>query len=71
MNIEELITQATELEAKISDATGDARYDLHQKLHRTLENIRLHGGKVPAHLRNLDLELIDEEVEDQFDNMPI
>ncbi|MBU2942258.1 hypothetical protein Q8W37_20470 [Shimia thalassica] len=71
MNVNELITKANELEAQISGATGDTRYDLHQKLHRTLENIRIKGGKVPAHLRNLDLELIDEEVEDSFDNMPV
>lgn len=71
MTIEQLLSQADELEAKIAEASGDARYELHQKLHRTLENIRLGGGRVPAHLRKLDLDLVDEEVEDSFDNMPV
>ena len=71
MTIEELIEKANALEAQISGATGDARYELHQELHRALENIRSKGGSVPAHLRELDLELVDEEVEDSFDNMPV
>lgn len=71
MTIVELIEKANALEAKIAKATGDERYELHQELHRALENIRAKGGKVPSHLRNLDLELVDEEVEDSFDNMPV
>lgn len=71
MTINELLAQADQLEQKIAGETGNVRYELHQKLHRTLENIRLQGGKVPTHLRSLDLELVDEEVEDSFDNMPI
>ncbi|TKZ21343.1 hypothetical protein FAP39_06275 [Shimia litoralis] len=71
MTVNEWLAQAKDLEAKIANSVGDARYELHQQLHRALENIRVHGGSVPAHLRNLDLELVDEEVEDSFDNMPI
>ena len=71
MTIVELVEKATELETKIAAASGDERYELHQELHRTLEGIRAKGGEVPAHLRELDLELVDEEVEDSFDNMPV
>lgn len=71
MTEEELLRQARDLSEKIKDAEGDARYNLHQKLHRALENIRAQGGHVPAYLRDLDLELVDEEVEDAFDNMPV
>ena len=71
MTIEDLLKQADALEAKIATAEGEARYELHQQLHRALENIRAKGGTVPSHLRNLDLELVDEEVEDSFDNMPV
>lgn len=71
VTIEDLLEKAKSLEAKIATAEGDARYALHQELHRALENIRAKGGTVPAHLRNLDLELVDEEVEDSFDNMPV
>ena len=53
--------QAEGLEARIAKASGDARYDLHQDLHRVLENIRFRGGKVPARLRRLDLAVIDEQ----------
>ena len=71
MTIETLLERAEALEARIAGASGDVRYDLHQDLHRVLENIRLRGGKVPAHLRRLDLDLVDEEVEARFDNMPV
>lgn len=71
MTIVELVEKANALEKKISAASGDERYELHQELHRTLEGIRSKGGEVPAHLRDLDLELVDEEVEDTFDNMPV
>lgn len=71
MTIVELVEKANELETQIAGAVGDERYELHQELHRTLERIRSKGGSVPAHLRELDLELVDEEVEDSFDNMPV
>lgn len=71
MNIQKLVSEATDLEAKITAADDQERYDLHQKLHRCLSQIKLYGGQVPNHLRKLDLDMIDEEVEDSFDNMPI
>lgn len=71
MNIEGLVAEAIALEKQLDGSEGDARVALHQKLHRSLETIRIKGGKIPAHLRELDLELIDEEVEDSFDNMPV
>ncbi|MGX9350711.1 hypothetical protein ACS3QZ_05890 [Shimia sp. W99] len=70
-NVEELLVRASEIEGAIHGATGDDRYNLHQQLHRTLENIRLRGGRVPGHLRKLDLDLVEEEIEASFDNMPI
>lgn len=71
MSVEEFLEQAWELSRVIKDTEGEQRYALHQQLHRTLENIRRKGGRVPAFLRDLDLELVDEEVEDVFDNMPV
>lgn len=71
MTVENLLEQARELSETIKQTKGDARYELHQQLHRILENIRLKGGHVPAFLRDHDFELVDEEVEDSFDNMPI
>lgn len=71
MTVEELVRHARDLSEEIKGTEGDLRYDLHQQLHRALENIRALGGHVPAYLRDLDLELVDEEVEDVFDNMPV
>lgn len=71
MKTDDLLAQAHELEKKIEAAEGEARVALHARLHRILDDIRLHGGEVPAHMRDLDLELTDEEVEDSFDNMPV
>lgn len=71
MNVNDLVAEATKLEKQLQNSEGDARVAMHAKLHRCLDSIRAQGGKVPAHLRDLDLELIDEEVEDSFDNMPV
>ncbi|GAA6207050.1 hypothetical protein NBRC116601_03430 [Cognatishimia sp. WU-CL00825] len=71
MNVSELIEKATLISESVAEAQGDARLELHEQLHRTLELIKLQGGKVPAGLRRLDLELIDEAVESSFDNMPV
>ncbi len=71
MTVEDLVKHARDLSEAIKVAEGQERYDLHQKLHRSIENIRLQGGHVPVFLRDLDLELVDEEVEDVFDNMPV
>ncbi|MCW8844139.1 MAG: hypothetical protein OQK00_12075 [Rhodobacteraceae bacterium] len=71
MTIVELVEKATALEAEIANASDDARHELHRELHSVLEDIRSKGGSVPAHLRDLDLELVDEEVEESFDNMPV
>lgn len=71
MSTDELLAQARILAAEIKAARGERRYELHQRLHRTLENIKRHGGRVPAFLRELDHELVDEELEDVFDNMPV
>ncbi len=71
MTVDELLGQARELSEEIATTQGEQRYELHQQMHRALENIRIQGGHVPAFLRDLDLELVDEEVEDVFDNMPV
>ena len=71
MTTETLLVQARELSEEIKQSEGDKRFDLHQKLHRNLEKIRMLGGHVPAYLRDLDLDLVDEEIEDTFDNMPV
>ncbi|UZD91682.1 hypothetical protein [Cognatishimia activa] len=71
MDIKELVERAQEIATKISDTSGDERFALHDQLHRTLELIKLRGGKVPSTLHRLDLDLVDEAVEAAFDNVPV
>ncbi|WP_294226527.1 hypothetical protein [uncultured Shimia sp.] len=71
MTVEHLLSRAEALEIKIHKADEMDRYELHQQLHRTLMNIEQSGGRVPSRLRRLDLDLLDQEIEDSFDNMPV
>lgn len=71
MDVKELVERAQGIATSISDASGSERFDLHDQLHRTLELIKLQGGKVPSQLHRLDLDLVDEAVEAQFDNVPV
>ncbi len=71
MEVTQLLTRARSIATEIGGSEDQERYALHQQLHRTLELIKLNGGKVPGALRRLDLDLIDEEIERSFDNMPV
>ncbi|MFY0619146.1 hypothetical protein [Shimia sp.] len=71
MTVDKLIKRAQVLEERIQNAAEVERYELHQQLHRTLVNIQQNGGQVPARLKRLDLEMLEDEIEDGFDNMPI
>jgi hypothetical protein len=71
MDVKELVERAQGIATSITDASGSERFDLHDQLHRTLELIKLQGGKVPSQLHRLDLDLVDEAVEAQFDNVPV
>lgn len=71
MCVKNYLAEACELETKIQRASDRDLYELHQKLHRALTNIQRSGGNVPVRLRRLDLELLDQEVEDSFGNMPV
>lgn len=71
MTVAKDIENAEEIALRIAQTTGAQRYELHEDLHRSLSRIRLNGGKVPAKLRRLDLDLVDEALEASFDNMPV
>ena len=64
----ELIDQ---LEKEISEASNDTRHEIQAELHKTVDKMRTAGFAIPARLQDLDMQAIDEEIEDQFDNMPI
>lgn len=71
MDVKELVQQAQGIASEISEASSNDRLKMHEQLHRTLELIKLHGGKVPSQLHRLDLDLVDEAVEAAFDNVPV
>lgn len=71
MELKELVAQAERIASEISSAPEQDRLKHHDQLHRTLELIKLQGGKVPSQLHRLDLDLVDEAVEASFDNMPV
>ncbi len=71
MKHEELIIQAEALAEAIKNAPQEDKLDLHQQLHCKLQTIKTEGGNVPASLKTFDMELLDEEVEALFDNMPV
>ena len=66
-----------ELEAKLyailDDMQRDAahRHRLQPEYHAILKQMADKGVPVPPRLQDLDMRLIDEAVEAQFDNMPI
>ena len=66
-----------ELEAKLyailDDMQRDAahRHRLQPEYHAILKQMAAEGVPVPPRLQDLDMRLIDEAVEAQFDNMPI
>ncbi|MCP4820792.1 MAG: hypothetical protein GY883_16495 [Shimia sp.] len=70
-SVEQLIRDGDRLVGLIGSSDGNDRYKLHQELHRVIENIRMQGTRVPRRFRDLDLELLEEEIEDQFDNLPV
>lgn len=71
MEVKELIDRAQGIASDISKTSGSDRFTLHDQLHRTLELIKLRGGKVPGSLHRLDLDLVDEALEASFDNVPV
>ncbi|MCT4558624.1 MAG: hypothetical protein N4A61_11290 [Pelagimonas sp.] len=55
------------LKAEIAEASGDARDELLDRLEEAVLTLESHGGRAPGWAKSM----VDEHVEDQFDNMPI
>ncbi len=71
MNTHELLSQAEQLEHRISAADRDQRLALQPQFSQVLERLEEQGAPVPNRLRRLDAALTQEAIEDRFDNMPI
>lgn len=67
----ELTRSARQLEAKITAASSDRRLELQPELGRIIDRLKRDGHPVPARLRNLNASLLDEAIEQRFDNLPI
>lgn len=59
------------LEDQIKAARGAARLKMQPKLEAALLQLEQDGMRVPARLRNLNDALIQEQIEDRFDNLPV
>lgn len=71
MTLKQLMAKADALEEQIA-ATADAdRAPLREKLHAVIDDMTRLGGPVPAHYKDVEHDLVEEEVEELFDNMPL
>lgn len=59
------------LEQQIKSANGAARLKMQPKLEAAMMQLQQDGLRVPARLRNLNEALIQEQIEDRFDNLPV
>lgn len=71
MTSSEMLQRATQLASEIREGGQQDRLALHPELSRLLNALRATGEAVPRVLLQLDAELNEEEVEQQFDNMPV
>ena len=62
---------ARQLEAAIVAANPAKRIELQPQLSRVLDRLSREGHHVPARLRNLNAVLLDEAMEERFDNLPV
>ena len=67
----EILQRAEQLAAQIRQHTGEARLSFHPEFSRLLSRLRIEGVPVSRSFRQLDEELCEQEVESQFDNMPV
>ena len=71
MSEHELFLTARRLEASIIGAPAARRLELQPQLNKVIERLAMQGQHVPARLRNLNAVLLDEAIEDRFDNLPV
>lgn len=71
MSEHELFLTARRLEASIIGAPAARRLELQPQLTKVIERLAMQGQQVPARLRNLNAVLLDEVIEDRFDNLPV
>ena len=68
------MSQPSSLDAlvkEISSATAQDRLGYEAKLDQMIQAMESRGEKVPVSARDLLEELVNEKIENQFDNMPV
>ena len=59
------------LERDLAQAPESARHEMQAELHRTVDKMRQAGLTIPARLADLDIQAVEDEIEDRFDNLPL
>ena len=66
-----LVSHADQLAQEIKLASPETRLKMQPELGKVLQELEQAGTVVPARLRNLHEQLLEEAIEAQFDNLPI
>lgn len=66
-----VFSHADDLARQIKEANASARLRLQPQFGRVLQELEQAGTRVPARLRNLHEQLLEEAIEARFDNLPI
>lgn len=67
----DLKQQLAQLEAEILSDESGMRHTHASKLANLIDQLERQGQTIPADIRNLHDELVNETIEAQFDNMPV
>ncbi|WP_227271406.1 hypothetical protein [Roseobacter weihaiensis] len=67
----DLELQASQLEAKVENASHAERIRLQPQVDRVVTTLAMQGYTVPNRLRTINNTLKDEVLDDMFDNMPV
>lgn len=66
-----MVSHADALAQEIRAASSERRLELQPEFGRVLQELEQAGTNVPARLRNLHEQLLEEAIEARFDNLPI
>lgn len=67
----DLIARSVELKEEILAADPDQRLGYEPQLGRLIQSMKEHDIPVPTDVRDLHEELVNENIEAQFNNMPV
>lgn len=71
MTAAELCQVAEQLEREIEEAPAETRLSLQPQFSNIISIMKKTGFSIPPRLRSLESVLLDEVIEDRFDNMPV